>query len=181
MKLVRFDVFEYIVDEIWNIPTNPLISYGFAPYIQFMIESVAQEKFYKDVRHDPLHPAVPRDPRASRASFSTAPVAAPSHTTHSGGAPSAPATNSDILKMLRGIFATCQRNVQRLDVMIQCLQIVRCNQEIIHSQRDEPLQEFPNVPVFPPVPDPYGSLTPTKLAAFSIGLARASSDDDDEA
>jgi hypothetical protein len=54
MKLVRFDVFEYIVDEIWNIPTNPLISYGFAPYIQFMIESVAQEKFYKDVRHDPL-------------------------------------------------------------------------------------------------------------------------------
>jgi hypothetical protein len=83
--------------------------------------------------------------------------------------------------MLRGIFATCQRNVQRLDVMIQCLQIVRCNQEIIHSQRDEPLQEFPNVPVFPPVPDPYGSLTPTKLAAFSIGLARASSDDDDEA
>jgi hypothetical protein len=58
---------------------------------------------------------------------------------------------------------------------------VRCNQEIIHSQRDEPLQEFPNVPVFPPVPDPYGSLTPTELAAFGIGLDRASSDDDDEA
>jgi hypothetical protein len=54
MKLVRFDVFEYIVGEIWNIATNPLISYGFAPYIQFMIESVVQEKFYKDVRHDPL-------------------------------------------------------------------------------------------------------------------------------
>jgi hypothetical protein len=54
MKLVRFDAFEYIVDEIWNIATNPLISYGFAPYIQFMIESVVQEKFYKDVRHDPL-------------------------------------------------------------------------------------------------------------------------------
>jgi hypothetical protein len=33
MKPVRFDVFEYIVDEIWNIPTNPLISCGFAPYI----------------------------------------------------------------------------------------------------------------------------------------------------
>jgi hypothetical protein len=181
MKSVRFDVFEYIVDEIWNITTNPLRSCGFAPYIQFMIESMAQEKFYKDVRHDPLRPVVPRDPRASRAGFSTTPVAAPSHTTHSGGAPSAPTTNSDILKMLCGIFATCQRNVQCLDVMIQCLQIVRCNQEIIHSQRDEPLQEFPNVPVFPPVPDPYGSLTPTELAAIGIGLARASSDDDDEA
>jgi hypothetical protein len=41
MKPVRFDVFEYIVDEIWNIATNPLRSCGFAPYIQFMIESVA--------------------------------------------------------------------------------------------------------------------------------------------
>jgi hypothetical protein len=30
---MRFDVFEYIVDEIWNITTNPLRSCGFAPYI----------------------------------------------------------------------------------------------------------------------------------------------------
>jgi hypothetical protein len=104
MKPVRFDVFEYIVDEIWNIATNPLRSCGFAPYIQFMIESVAQEKFYKDVRHDSLPTAVPKDPKASRVGSS----AAPSRTTHSCGAPSAPATNSGILKMLRGIFATCR-------------------------------------------------------------------------
>jgi hypothetical protein len=58
---------------------------------------------------------------------------------------------------------------------------VRHNQEIIHSQRDEPLQEFPDVPVFPPVPDSYGSLTFAELAAFDIGPARVSSDDDDEA
>jgi hypothetical protein len=58
---------------------------------------------------------------------------------------------------------------------------VRCNQEIIHNQRDEPLQEFPNVPVFPPVLDPYGLLTPTELATFSIGPAHVSSNDDDEA
>jgi hypothetical protein len=69
MKSVRFDVFEYIVDEIWNIDTNPLRSCSFAPYIQFMIESVAHEKFYKDVCHDSLRPAVPKDPRASRAGF----------------------------------------------------------------------------------------------------------------
>jgi hypothetical protein len=65
--------------------------------------------------------------------------------------------------------------------MDQCLQIVRCNQEIIHSQRNEPLQEFPNIPVFPPIPNPYDSLTPAELAAFGIGPARVSSDDDDEA
>jgi hypothetical protein len=41
--------------------------------------------------------------------------------------------------------------------------------------------EFPDVPVFLPVPDPYNSLTPAELAAFGIGPARVSSDDDDEA
>jgi hypothetical protein len=168
MKPVRFDVFEYIVGEIWNIATNPIRSCGFAPYIQFMIESVAQEKFYKDVRHDSLHPAVPKDPRASCA-------------TCSGGAPSTPATNSSISKMLWGIFATCRRTDQCLDVMDQCLQIVRRKQEIIHSQHDEPLQDFPDVPIFPPVHDPYSSLTPAELVAFGIGPARVSSDDDDEA
>jgi hypothetical protein len=40
MKLVHIDVFEYNVDEIWNIDTNPHRSCGFPPYIQFMIESV---------------------------------------------------------------------------------------------------------------------------------------------
>jgi hypothetical protein len=65
--------------------------------------------------------------------------------------------------------------------MDQRLQIVRRNQEIIHSQRDEPLHEFPDVLIFPPVPDPYDSLTLAELAAFGIGPARASSDDDDEA
>jgi hypothetical protein len=33
MKPMRFDVFEYIVDKIWNIATNPPRSRGFAPYI----------------------------------------------------------------------------------------------------------------------------------------------------
>jgi hypothetical protein len=131
MKPVRFDIFEYIMDEIWNIATNPLRSCDFAPYIQLMIESVVQEKFYKDVRHDSLRPSVSKDPRASCAGSSAA--AAPSHTAQSGGAPSAPATNSGILKMLQGIFATCRCIDQHLDVMDQHLQIVRRNQEIIHS------------------------------------------------
>jgi hypothetical protein len=69
---------------------------------------------------------------------------------------------------------------QLLNVMDQRLQLFGANQEIIHSQRDEPLQEFPNVPVFPPVPNPYILMTPTELAAFSIGPARVSDNDDDE-
>jgi hypothetical protein len=84
------------------------------------------------------------------------------------------------LKMLRGIFVTCRRIDKCLDVMDQCLQIVRRNQEIIHGQQDEPFQEFPDVLVFPPIPDTYGSLTPAELTAFGIGLARVFLADGDE-
>jgi hypothetical protein len=57
---------------------------------------------------------------------------------------------------------------------------VRCNQETIHSQRDEPLQVFPDIPVFLPVPDPYTSLTPAELATFGIGPTHVSNGDDEE-
>jgi hypothetical protein len=62
------------------------------------------------------------------------------------------------------------------------MEIVHRNQEIIHSQRDEPLLEFPDVPVYPPIANPYASLTPTELATFGVGpsYAHASSDDDNE-
>jgi hypothetical protein len=131
MKLVRFDIFEYIVDEIWNIATNPLRYCGFAPYIHYMIEMVTKEKFYKDSRHDPLCPTVPKDPRTSHASASA--FAAP-HTTRIGGASSVYNTNNGFLKMFRGIFAMCLCMDQHLDVMEQRLLIVRHNQVIIHSQ-----------------------------------------------
>jgi hypothetical protein len=85
-----------------------------------MIETVAHEKFYKDVHHDSLRPAVPKDPRAPSVGSSTA-AAAPSCTTHSGGGPSAPSVNSGILKMLRGIFAICRRTDQQMDVLDQRL------------------------------------------------------------
>jgi hypothetical protein len=41
--------------------------------------------------------------------------------------------------------------------------------------------EFLDVPVFLIVLDPYGSLTPAELAAFGIGPARVSDDDEEQA
>jgi hypothetical protein len=97
MKHEWFDVFDYIVDEIWNIATNPQRSCGFAPYIQCMIEVVAHERFYKDVGHEPLHPAVPKDP-ITHPSSSPPPNVAPTRTTRSGGASSS-SSNCSFLKM----------------------------------------------------------------------------------
>jgi hypothetical protein len=180
MKPMRFDVFEYIIDDIWNITTNTIRSCGFGPYIQCMNEVVAHQKFYKDVKHESLHPVVPKDPRTHRSS-SFAPAMAPARTTHSGGASSS-SQSSGMQKMFRCIFAMCHRTDQCLDVIEECMEIVCHNQEIIHSQRDEPLLEFPDVPVCPPIIDPYAPLTPAELATFSIGpsYAPVGSDDDNE-
>jgi hypothetical protein len=128
-----------------------------------------------------LRPAVPKDPRAHRSS-SSAPVVAPPHTTRSGGASSSSSQSSRMLKMLRGIFAMCRRTDQLMDVMEQQMWIMHHNQEIFHSPWDEPLLEFLDIPVYPPVADPYASLTPAELAAFGIGPSHplVSYDDDDE-
>jgi hypothetical protein len=116
MKHERFDVFDYIMDEIWNILINLQLSCGFAPYIQCMIEVVAHEKFYKDVAHEPLRPAISKDPRTHLTS-PPPPAVAPTRTTHSGGASSSSSSNSGFLKMFWGIFALCRRTDQQLDVI----------------------------------------------------------------
>jgi hypothetical protein len=36
------------------------------------------------------------------------------------------------------------------------------------------------MPVYPPVPDPYASLTPAELATFGIGPSHAPADYDDD-
>jgi hypothetical protein len=69
-----------------------------------------------------------------------------------------------------------------MDVMDRRIDILRWNQEIIYSQRDEPLVEFPEEPVYPPVPNPYASLTLAELVTFGVGFSHAptaGSDDDD--
>jgi hypothetical protein len=125
MKHEWFDVLEYIVDEIWNIATNHHRSCGLAPYIQFRIEAVAHEKFYKDAAHDQLRPAVPKDPRTHHTS---SPPLAVTHThiTCSGGASSS-SQNSGFLKMFRGIFTMCCRTYLSMDVMEQHIHIVHRN------------------------------------------------------
>jgi hypothetical protein len=165
MKHEWFDVFDYIVDEIWNIAINPLRSCGFALYIMCMIETVAHERFYKYVAHEPLRPAVLKG-LAHRHTSPPPPDVTPTHTTYNGGASFSSSSNSGFLKMSWGIFAMCHRTDQRMDVMERRMDIIHRNQEILQSQRDEPLIEFSDEPVYPPVPNPYASLTLVELAAF---------------
>jgi hypothetical protein len=142
-----------------------------------MIEMVAHEMFYKDVAHEPLCPALPKLP--IRHHTSPPPNVAPSRSTHSGGASSS-SLNSGFLKIFRGIFAMCHHTDQHMDVLESHTDILRRNQEIIHSQRDEPLLEFPEETVYPPVLDPYALLTQAELAAFGVRISRAPAPDNDD-
>jgi hypothetical protein len=53
----------------------------------------------------------------------------------------------------------CHRTDQCMDIHEHRTDILQWNQDIIHSQRDDPLSEFPEAPIYPPVPDPYALLT----------------------
>jgi hypothetical protein len=84
--------------------------------------------------------------------------------------------------MFQGVFATCRCTDQLMDVLECRTKILWRNQDIIHSQRDEPLLELPEELVYPPIPDPYASLTQAELAAFGVGVPHAptvGSNDDD--
>jgi hypothetical protein len=177
MKNEHFDAFDYIIDEIWNIAINPKRSYRFAPYIMYMIEVVAHEKFYKDAAHEPLRPVVPNGP--AHHNISPPSDVAPAHSGHHGGASFSSSSNSGFLKMFQSIFAMCRRTDQRMDVMAHRLDIVHRSQDIFHSQWDETLIEFPHEPIYPPVPNPYALLTPSELAAFGIGPSHAPAGNDD--
>jgi hypothetical protein len=182
MKNEHFDAFDYIINEIWNIAINPQRSCGFSPYIMCMIEVVAHERLYKDVAHEPLHTTVLKPP--VRHHTSPPLDVAPARTTHSGGA-SSPSSNSSFLKIFRGIFAMCRCTYQCMDVIEHCINILYRNQEIIHNQRNDPLIEFLEEPVYPPIPSPYALLTLAELAAFGIGPSHAPTvdnygDDNDE-
>jgi hypothetical protein len=77
----------------------------------------------------------------------------------------------------------CRHTEQRMDVMNHHIDILCKNREIIHRQRDGPLIEFPEDPIYPPIPDPYASLAQTELATFGVGIPHAptiSNDDDND-
>jgi hypothetical protein len=144
-----------------------------------MIETMAHERFYKDVAHEPLRSALPK--ALVHRHTSPPPDVALSHTTRSGGASSS-STNFGFFKMFQGIFTMCCHIDQCMVVMDRRIDILRRNQKIIHSQRDEPLIEFLEEPVYPPVPE-NALLTQAELAAIGVGISRApptGSDDEDE-
>jgi hypothetical protein len=52
----RFNVFDFIFQEIWNVDISNNRSCAYEPYIMKMIEKVKKKTFVKNVKHTKLRP-----------------------------------------------------------------------------------------------------------------------------
>jgi hypothetical protein len=52
----KFNAFDFIIQEMWNIAISNNHSCAYAPYIMVLVEAISKRTFVKDVDHIPLHP-----------------------------------------------------------------------------------------------------------------------------
>jgi hypothetical protein len=158
----RFNVFDFIFQEIWNVAVSNNRSCSYAPYIMKIIEKVSNKTFVKNVEHTKLWPNKQFTSIKLGARTRIPPPDAPSN--YWGSSPG-------LLKMPRGIFTACRASKE---VIIKRQEVILRDQHIIHRKHEivEPLEEFDEIEV--EFVDPYGSLTAEELAYFQMGEAGSS-------
>jgi hypothetical protein len=55
-KKTKFNAFDFIIQEMWNISISNNRCCAYVPYIMALIETVSKRTFVKNVEHIPLHP-----------------------------------------------------------------------------------------------------------------------------
>jgi hypothetical protein len=158
----RFNVSDFIFQEILNVVVSNNRSCAYAPYIMKMIEKVSKKTFVKNVEHTKLWP---------NKQFTSIKHGARTRIPHPDSPSIYRGSGSGILKMLRGIFTACKASKE---VIIKRQEVILRNQHIIHRKLEitEPLQEFDETEA--KLVDPYGSLTAEELAYFQMGEAESS-------
>jgi hypothetical protein len=120
-KQESFNIFDYILQEIWSVAVTPSRECAYAPFIMSIIDHLSGLTFVKDVRHSDLKPRWP----SSDNRFHRAPpplpstVADPSASCSSGSSKGC----SSIFKLFKGLVSMCQRTNRRLGVIEQKLDV----------------------------------------------------------
>jgi hypothetical protein len=113
-KKTKFNAFDFIIQEMWNVSISNTRSCAYAPYILVLIEAVSKRTFVKDVEHTPLHP------KKQYSSLPPSPDSVPSATTTSSDEPlSSSSGRSAFFKFFKGLFSICQSNKQSMDVVCE--------------------------------------------------------------
>jgi hypothetical protein len=168
-KQELFNIFDYILQEIWNVAITPSRACAYAPFIMSFIEHVSGLTFVKDVKHWEIKPQLP----SSANRFHKAPPPPPSTTAalSSSRGPSSSMGRSGIFKLFKGLFSMCQWTNHRLDFIEKKLDGNAYNHRLIHSklQIQGNLKEVSEVKDLQEPIDPFAFLTLDELNYFEMG------------
>jgi hypothetical protein len=168
-KQEPFNIFDYILQEIWNVAVTPSQACAYAPFIMSFIEHVFGLSFVKDVHHMDLKPQLP----SSTNLFRQTPPPPPSTTSalSSSYGPGSSKGCSDIFMLFKGLVSMCQRTNLHLDIIQKKLDANAYKHRLIHSkmQIKEPLREVLTVEILSEPIDPFAFLTPDELNYFEMG------------
>jgi hypothetical protein len=126
-KKTKFNAFDFIIQEMWNIAISNNRSCAYAPYILALIEIVSKRTFVKNVEHTPLRPK--KQFNSLPPSAASVPSAATTPSSDEPRTSSSSSGHSAFFKLFKGLFAICQSNKQTMDV-------VREHQEVLVNQRN---------------------------------------------
>jgi hypothetical protein len=154
----KFNAFDFILKEIWNIAIFNNRSCAYAPYIMALIEVVSKGTFVKDVEHTPL---LPKKQFNSLSPLAPAPSAAPT----SMDEPRSSSGQSAFFKLFKGLFSIYQSNKQEMDAFHERQEVILENQWNLHQkiQVEQPFIEFRPVEAPSQLPDPFASHTTAEM------------------
>jgi hypothetical protein len=121
----KFNVFDFILQEICNIAISNNHSCAYAPYIMASIKVISKRNFVKDVEHTPLR---------SKKKYNSLPLSAPSVAPTSSGESLSSSGRSTFFKLFKGLFSICQSDKQSLDVIHERQEVLLENQRNIHQK-----------------------------------------------
>jgi hypothetical protein len=159
----KFNAFDFILQEIWDIAISNNHSCAYAPYNMALIEAVSKRTFVKDVERTPLCP---------KKQFSSLPPSAPASSAAptSSDEPCPSSGRSTFFKLFKGLFSICQLNKQEMDVFCVHQEVLLENQRNLHQkmQVEQPFIEFP--PLSPPAQllDTFASLTAAEMVYLNM-------------
>jgi hypothetical protein len=119
----KFNAFDFIIQEIWNIAISNNCSCVYAPYIMALVEAVSKRTFVKDMEHIPLHPMKQYNSLPPSATFVPS-AAATSSSDERRTAASSSSGRSTFFKLFKGLFSICQSNKQSMDVVCECQEVL---------------------------------------------------------
>jgi hypothetical protein len=162
----KFNVFDFILEEIWNIAISNNRSCAYAPYIMALIKTVSKQTFVKDVEHTPHHH------KKYNSLPPTAPSAAPTTSDESHSS-----SRSAFFKLFKALFSICQSNKKSLGVVRECQEVLLENQRNIHQkvQVEKPFVEFSPVEALLEFPDLFAPLSVAEMVYLSMDAPDTSS------